>query len=184
MQTAVTTTTCLLMLVCHSVFGQESKKVQEPQYVGIISFLNSDTGELLALERQTPMVQTKAKAFGFGGAKRTMEINGEKSPNRITMGQQLIFIVRVVDVHQDPAGTIALMPFQSKNGKRANELAKVNAIGRVSLSSSISFDADVSRYGESSLKIKLTTNIPAGEYCIRHVDSPRFFCFGIDRLKK
>jgi hypothetical protein len=68
---------CVLLILCNAVFGQEVKKVQEPEYLGIFFLLDSSTGNLVPLERQTAESKVKVKAMGFGGAKSTIEIKGE-----------------------------------------------------------------------------------------------------------
>lgn len=39
MKRSIALAVCVLFILCHAVFGQEAKKVQEPEYLGIFSCL-------------------------------------------------------------------------------------------------------------------------------------------------
>jgi hypothetical protein len=56
----------ILMLTTLPLFtlaAQETKKVQEPEYIGVVFSLDS-TGALTPLERQQANYQSKVRAFG------------------------------------------------------------------------------------------------------------------------
>ena len=49
-----------------TLVAQDAKKAQEPEYIGIVFYLDP-AGPLSPLERQQPNFQTKVKALGYGG---------------------------------------------------------------------------------------------------------------------
>jgi len=174
-------TTCLLLIFCHAALGQEVKKVQEPEYLGVFFLLDSSTGNLVPLERQTPV--SKTKAAGLDGWQRTLEIKGEKSPVRYKEGHTIEFVVLVSSQQIDPQGIIQFFSLESKNGKRQLVTVKTNSMGTsvksVTTERAVPFNA--AKYGTSSFKITPAQNLPPGEYTLSAPGVNDGFCFGIDR---
>jgi hypothetical protein len=170
----------LLLTFCYPVFGQDAKKVQEPEYLGVFFLLESSTGNLVPLERQTPEIKTKAA--GIDGWKRTVEIRGDKSPVRFKEGQKLEFVVLVSSQQTDPQGILRLFSLESTKGKRQMVLAKTNSMGTstktVMSEKAVPFNA--TKYGTSSFKITPAQNLPPGEYLLDAPGTHDEFCFGID----
>ncbi len=80
MKRSLTSAACLLVILCHGVVGQEPKKVQEPEYLGTFFLVDSDTGNLIPLERLPGETKVKVKAMGFGGGEGSIEFKGENLP--------------------------------------------------------------------------------------------------------
>jgi hypothetical protein len=77
-----------------TLVAQDQKKVQEPEYIGVVFYLDS-TGALSPMERQQPNVQTKIIGLGYGGAKTSTIFKGSKSAVRFKSGQDIRFVVRL-----------------------------------------------------------------------------------------
>jgi hypothetical protein len=171
---------CLLLIFCNVVFGQEIKKVQEPEYLGTFFLLDSSTGTLVPLERQTPQIKTKAS--GLDGWKRTIEIKGERSPVRFKEGQTLEFVVLAPSQQTDPQGSYQFFSLESKGGKRQLLITKTNSLGTsvktVMNEKAVPFNA--TKYGTSSFKISPAQNLAPGEYTLGTPNTNDGFCFGID----
>lgn len=180
MKLNLASTACLLLIFCHAAFGQEVKKVQEPEYLGVFFLLDSSTGNLVPLERQTPV--SKTKAAGLDGMKSTIEIKGEKSPIRFKEGQKLEFVVLVSSQQTDPQGILQFFSLESKNGKRQLLIAKRSSMGTTVKTTAneraVPFNA--TKYGTSSFKITSAQNLPPGEYTLGAPGNNDGFCFGID----
>ena len=173
---------CVLFLFAHNISAQETKKVQEPEYIGVFAFLDPGTSNLQDLERQTPEAKVKVKAFGYGGAESSMQIKGDRSPIRFKTNQKLEFIVRTASQQIDPMSLIQLFSFTPNKGMRRLMMAKVGSIGMsskaVTNQSAISFN--VAKYGDSSFKVVPANTLSPGEYCLSTSTSTDAFCFGID----
>ena len=173
---------CGIFLFSFSIMAQETKKPQEPEFTGVVYFLDLATGKLIDLERQLPVAKTKVKAFGYGGMNISMEMDGERSPVRFKPEQKLSFIVRVADPREDPNGTFGISSYESKKGKRIKGIVKIKPLGLGTSTPTATQMLDVrfSKYGESSMKMEILSQFVPGEYCIGHVTSKANFCFGID----
>lgn len=157
-----------------------SNKVKEPEYNDIFVLLDTASGNLTDLERQT--LKVKVHPHGFGGAESDLDLKGGKSPIRFKKGETLEFIVRVSSPQTDPHGYILLYSLESKKNQRALEVAKAGYAGIGSKTvldkSAIAFTA--TRYGVSSFKIKAIQDLPPGEYLLLTKDAKDGFAFGID----
>jgi hypothetical protein len=169
--------TCLLFVLCQVAVGQEAKKVQEPDYLGVFFSLDSNTGNLSPLERQTPEAKWKS---GLGGVESSLEFKGERSPVRFKQGQRLEFVVLVSSQQMDPQGLVQFLSLEAKKGKRRLVTGKSALFGgKTSISEkAIAFNA--AKYGTSSFKITPAQNLPPGEYTLSQPDTDDGFCFGID----
>lgn len=168
--------------LCCTALGQEIKKVQEPEYLGIFFLLEPSTGNLIPLERQTAESKVKVKAMGFGGGESSLEIKGEKSPVRFKEGQKLEFVVLVSSQQIDPQGIIQFFSLESKKGKRRLMLAKASSMGMSgkSVMSERAIPFNAAKYGTSSFKISPAQDLPPGEYTLGAPGNNDGFCFGID----
>ena len=182
MKLSLACVTCFLLILCHAVLGQDVKKVQEPEYLGIFFLLDASTGNLIPLERQTPQYNLKAKAMGLGGVKSLLEIKGEKSPIRFKEGQQLEFVVLIPSQQTDPQGILQFFSLESLKGKRQLILAKegLTSAGPKSVVSSKAVPFNAAKYGTSSFKITSAQNLSPGEYVLSTTSTNDGFCFGID----
>jgi hypothetical protein len=173
---------CLLFILCHAGLGQEAQKVQEPEYLGIFFLLDSNTGNLSPLERQTAESKMKVKAMGFGGGESSIEFKGEKSSVRFKEGQKLEFVVLVSSQQIDPQSIIQFFSLEPKKGKRRLVIAKASSMGMsgksVMSERAVAFNA--AKYGTSSFRVTPTENLPPGEYTLSGPGTNDGFCFGID----
>src|SRR5215831_488758 len=76
--------------------------VKEPEYNDVFFLLDTASGNLIYLERQT--LNVKVHGHGFGGAESDLVLKGDKSPIHFKKGQDLEFIVRVSSQATDPQG--------------------------------------------------------------------------------
>lgn len=169
--------------VClNHAFAQNVAKVQEPEFIGVFWYLEPQTGNLTALERQTPETKFKVKALGFGGAESNIRISGEQSPIRFKSNQSLQFVVRVSSQQTDPVSIIQFFRFEPKKGMRQLQMMKVGSMGVGSKSTmnsnAISFNA--AKYGDSSFRVVPANALLPGEYCLSGPGSADGFCFGVD----
>lgn len=182
MVTQITRSVVSVLLLLSFVVAQEPQKAQEPEYLGIFYLLDSLTGNLVPLERQTPDYKMKVKAMGFGGGESLLEFKGEKSPMRFKEGQKLEFVVLVSSQQIDPQSIVQFFALQPKSGKRRLSIAKASSMGMSGKSTmnekAVSFNA--AKYGTSSFKITPAQNLPPGEYAISTTSANDGFCFGID----
>ncbi|MGI8883905.1 MAG: hypothetical protein ACR2IA_06645 [Pyrinomonadaceae bacterium] len=162
--------------------AQEAVKVQEPEYLGVFAFLDSITGKLSELERQTPENKIKVKAMGYGGGEGFLQIKGEQSPVRFKTNQKLEFVVLVSSQHSDPMSLIQFFSFEPKKGMRRLMMTKVGSMGMssktVTNQNATSFNA--AKYGASSFKIIPAASLQSGEYCLSTANTANAFCFGVD----
>lgn len=174
-----------VLVFCQTAIAQETKKIVEPEYLGIVALIDSAIGNLILLERKTPEQKIKVKAMGFAGGEGYLQIEGEQSPIRFKTDQKLEFVVRVSSQQIDPVSSIQFFRFESKKGKRRMILVKVGAMAISSKStasqSAVSFDA--AKYGESSFRFSAASPLLPGEYCLSAAGTNDAFCFGIDQIQ-
>lgn len=170
------------LILCSPALAQETTPVQEPEYLGTFFALDSASGRLTPLERQSALHKIRTKAFGFGGAKGWYELKGEKSPVRFTGQQVPEFVVLVSSQQIDPQGVFKLYAWVVKKGARQLPIDKAGSMGLSGKSlianSEVPFDA--TKYGKSSFKIKPGRQLAPGEYTLTGPDNKDRFCFGID----
>jgi hypothetical protein len=173
----------LLMLVALPVLtliGQEVKKVQEPEYIGIVFSLDS-TGTLIPLERQQANYQTKEKGLGYGGVQTSSFFKGSKSSVRFKAGQDIQFVVRPSSTAIEPDTIVKLHVLKVTKNQRLIVLAKTDAMGYGSKSTAGQslLALNFARYGAVSLKFSPATPLNPGEYVIT-AGGQTGFLFGID----
>ena len=88
-----------------TLVGQEIKKVQEPEYIGVV-FALDPAGALTPLERQQPNTQTKVIGLGYGGAKTSIIFKGTASLVRFKAGQDIQFVVRLNTAGIEPESLV------------------------------------------------------------------------------
>lgn len=171
--------------------GQLDKKVQEPEFLGTFFLIDSTTGNLIPLERQTPAQNAKIKGFGLGGVEMSMIISGDKSPVRFKEGQKLNFVVLSSSQQIDPQGLVHLFSLDSAKAERHFQVAKVGFSGGGDKSQASAIQFNASKYGISSFMITPAEDLVQGEYLLSGAFSSASFgglsgpsndgfCFGID----
>jgi hypothetical protein len=174
---------CLLILfMSQSLIAQETKYVPETEYIGLFAALDSSSGKLIDLERQTPEDKIKIKAMGFGGGEGFIQMKGETSPIRFKALQKIEFVVRVSSQQIDPISIIQFFRMESKKGVRRLSISKVGvmAVGSKSTANQNAISFNAAKYGESSFRIVPASLLLPGEYCLSGPGNKDGFCFGID----
>jgi hypothetical protein len=162
--------------------AQNSKAVREPEYLGNFFWLDSASGNLNPLERQTPMHKIKVKAMGYGGGEGYFEVPGETSPVRFKEGQNLEFVVLVATQQSDPQEIIRLFSWRGERGVRRLTIDKAGSMGLSSkyLMNQSQVPLNATKYGKSSFKVASTEVLPPGEYTLSAPGTEDRFCFGVD----
>jgi hypothetical protein len=174
--------TSLFLPLC-PLKAQQAAPLPEPEYAATVYWLDSAANKLVPLERKQLNAAAKAKAFGFGGIKATMEVTGPKSQVRFPVGQKLEFVVRAPQ-DLDPQTLAEIVTLTVKKNHR--ELTYVESKGVFGLkgakgqgdASNQPFEAV--KYGQSSIKITPAAPLNPGEYAIRAPNQAIVFCFGVD----
>jgi hypothetical protein len=161
-------------LLCSVVAAQENTG-SEPEYIGVIHYLNS-SGMLLPLDRQMARSKAGFKALGLGGAKITIELEGEKASLRILPNQKMNFVVQLPN-GVDPR-RIQLYSFSVRGNKRQLEIRSedIPREGRTI----IPIRLNISRYGQNSYKLAPVSDLSAGEYGFMGGGTTEVFCFGVE----
>jgi len=162
--------------------GSNTRAVREPEYLGNFFSLDSATGTLSPLERQTPMHKIKVKAMGYGGGEGYFEVQGETSPIRFKEGQNIEFVVLVATQQSDPQEIIKLFSWRGEKGVRRLTIDKAGSMGLSSkfLLNQSQVALNATKYGKSSFKVAPTEVLPPGEYTLSAPGTEDRFCFGID----
>ncbi len=160
-----------------ALLSQDTLKVQEPEYLGIVSVLDS-SGALRPLERQKLKHQTKLNVAGF---KASLVVSGSRSPVRFPADQTLEFIVKLDTGGYDPFEILRLYPLVPAKDNRQFLVMKTRAMGFSARVNDALIAFNIARYGNESYRIVPIDPLPPGEYAI---DSGTLtFCFGIDATK-
>jgi hypothetical protein len=151
----------------NSPLAAQDKKIAEPETIGVLYYIDSVAGSLVPLERQVAKTRSGIRAL-------SAQINDEKSPVRLT-SQTPEFVVRLA-AGVDPT-KFKLTPFTKTKGKRELKLATLAGVKHFEL------PCEVTKFGESSYKIKAAKELVIGEYGFSANDSNEVFAFGIDLSK-
>lgn len=156
-----------LVLSFSTVAFAQKEKAFESQYASVFYYLRA-SGEAVELERQIANMVPK-------GAKTLYVIPGEKSPVRLSAGEEMQFVVRVTEDFDKATSTLQLFRFEMQHGVRQmllkNEDIRSNR-------ATLSLRAE--RYGSSSLKVAPFQKLAPGEYCLSRSTISQGFCFGVD----
>jgi hypothetical protein len=178
-------TVALLLLSAFSLLpltAQNAQKVQEPEYIGAVFSLDP-SGTLTPLEKQQPNIQSKVKAFGYGGAQTSTVYRGARSPIRFKAGQDIQFVFRAGTFGVDPESLIKLTVLNVSRDQRSVVMAKVGSMGFGGVKSSNGEGQQAlnfSKYGEGSYKVSPAQPLAPGEYAFTPAASQSAFLFGID----
>jgi len=161
--------------------AQDTETVQEPEYVGIV-FVLDPAGTLSPLERQQENIQTKVRAFGYGGAQSPSVFRGPKSHVRFKTGQNIEFVVRLNISGIEPDRLVKLNILMVSKDQCEIIMAKVGSVGMISKSTTGESlcTLNFAKYGEQSLKFAPSVSLEPGEYAITSMDGQSGFLFGID----
>ena len=139
--------------------GKPEAKPSDPELLGAVYFLDPGDQSLKPLPKEPAKVV--AKASGFRGNKRFIQIPGSASTFRLKSGQDLVFVIKCTDPEN-----YELYPFEGKKDKRETLVAK--ATTGTFLKTSVerldnTIKMDVSKYGEMSYRFVVKAPEP-GEY--------------------
>jgi hypothetical protein len=171
----------LALLPLLRLVSQETKKVQEPEYIGVVFSLDP-SGALSPLERQPLNVKMKVKAMGYGGGEKSIVFNGSASPVRFKAGQDIRFVVRLDFPGIDPEGLIKLDALKVSKDQREIVIVKVGPMGTSSKSTNgeSMVPLNAIKYGEQSFEFSPAGPLAPGEYAIGTKGGQDGFLFGID----
>ena len=164
-------------LVLAALIGIAAAQVElpEPDYVGNIVAVQNGQG--VPLEKQRASNRARG---GFVRARAANEVDGAKSPVRLTSGRMQL-IVRAETNQVDPAQVVSVFRLDT-NARRDVRLIETGSQGVFAARSMdiefLSFTSE--RYGESSYLITLE-GVGSGEYAVT-LDGSRdvFNMFGVD----
>ncbi len=109
---------CLLLSSIFLVAQNTASDYPVPEYSNEICLLKKDsTTTLLRLEKGSSKQEMKVKMMGMGGMDQGYEMDGEKSPVRLTRGNNLVFIF-----YNGEAGGAA------KSSPQADSMMKANGM--------------------------------------------------------
>lgn len=144
--------------------------VPEPEFVNTVVFVKDDQSSE-QLEKQFPFSKNRESVGGYvtrlaASYHTTLEVKGNVSPVRLPFGENLRFIIHVVDNSVDPSTFIKVMKMDVTSKTRRIEVAKTNVLGTSKSGeiSTITFNAE--KYGQNSYLITINQSLYAGEYAI------------------
>jgi len=162
-------------------FGQ-TIKIDEPEFSGVMVYVNDSIGTGIKLEQQVSSTKTKSNGAAFipvvglaaGKAKAKGVVKGCCSPVIIDRKTDVQFIVKVKDNSVDPITVINIFKLTKEKDTRVIEVGSASAIGGAK-SMDIAFLQFLGKkYGTSSYLIKIE-NIESGEYAITLADRRDLF---------
>ncbi len=148
-------------------------KITEPEFTGIILYVNDTIGEGVRLEHQTATFLTELNEsvydpnIGQTNTTATSKniVNGNSSPIKIANRDKIQLIVKVANNNVDPVSTINIFKLKSENDRRTLELVSAKASGG-SVPANIQYiPFSAKKYGTSSYLIEIR-NIEQGEYAM------------------
>jgi hypothetical protein len=168
--------------------GQQAPKVQEPEYIGVIFYLDPSNA-LSPLERQKTKMEVKTKAWGYGGMKMGNAYKGSQSPVRFKAGQDIQFIVRGrVASHggmepPPPETLVSLKALKVSKDERMSAVMEMKVMGFGSKAQDTSRPLVFTNYGEQSYRVSPAEPLEPGEYVMSWgagLGGNGDFLFGID----
>jgi hypothetical protein len=156
-------TTILIAQICYS----QNVKISEPEFSGVIVFVNDSTGSGLPLEMTKIVLKTKGSASlfitGIGKATTKATVKGKTSTVKVKQKNTLQFVYRGSDNTVNPADVIQLIRFTVKGNNRESELASSGTFTGSS-SGDIGFVPFTAKKYKTSSYLVTITNLAVGEY--------------------
>jgi hypothetical protein len=165
------------VLLTYAIGAAQQSNPSDPEYIGVVYYLDA-SAKLASLDRQVPGPRASIKAFGFGGAKSVVELNGERASLRVPSNEDQNFVVELAS-GVDPR-EFTLYPLVVRNGERELVISSGSLFGQHIL---FPIQINISRYGARAYKISPTSKLAEGEYAFLAEGSTEVFCFGVDRKK-
>jgi len=141
--------------------------VAEPESIGVVFYLDPESRAM----KELPLEEWKAQGHsGWMTVTGSLVVRGETSSFHVSQNYPTEFVFRIGNPE-----AIKLYRFTQKGEKR--EFVAVTAKGR-SRQTDPGIPVDVTKYGESSYKLKPRSPLGPGEYAI--VTAEKVYSFGVD----
>jgi len=161
-------------------FGQ-TIKIDEPEFSGVMLYVNDSIGLGIKLEQQASSTKAKSNGAAFipvvGLAAKTKAkgvVKGCCSPVRINKKVDVQFIIKVKDNSVDPTTIINIFKLTKEKDTRVIEVGSASVVGGVKSMEIAFLQFSGRKYGENSYLIKID-NIESGEYAITLPDRRDLF---------
>lgn len=176
--------TAAMMLLTLGV--QAQVKVAEPEFIGQVAMLTSDsTSVLLTKEKSTMKTSTSKLGFlpipGAGlldKSKTKMVLQGNSAHNTFKSGD-IRFLLRVEKQELDPTTYLRIVKFDVKKKTRESVIAQMGLIQGFSFDMNSSEHFEVKKYGDNSLLVTLK-GLEPGQYGITFTGLMEASTFGIE----
>jgi hypothetical protein len=156
-------TTIFVVQACYS----QNVKITEPEFSGVILYVNDSIGSGLPLETTKIVLKTKGSASlyitGIGKARTKASVKGKTSTVKIKQKSTMQFVYRGSDNTVNPADVIQLIRFTVKGNNRESELASTGTFTGSS-SGDIGFVQFTAKKYKISSYLVTITNLAMGEY--------------------
>ncbi|MDR2916259.1 MAG: hypothetical protein LBV74_15780 [Tannerella sp.] len=161
-----------LFFSIETVFSQDVK-IAEPEFIGVVLYVNDTIGTGVKLEQQTAFVTTKSNAASYvpfarvvaGKAKSKNAVNGSSSPVKIDKREKIRFIIKAANNSTDPTTIINIFKLTREKDQRTIELASAGTFGGVKTGDIEYIPFNGKKYGNSSYLIEIDA-MEQGEYAI------------------
>jgi hypothetical protein len=182
--------TALILCLITAAWARDGNKPVEPPVPSVLYYLDS-SGQLVPLEHRIVRVKHKIHTKGFAGFTSIYQVEGEKSPLRLSAGGIPEFVVRLAS-RVDPLESVQFYRFDGVNGSRILPVENTDALGIVIriLPNPATIDFNAVQYGSFSFKLIPIHPLEPGEYCfvVALVNKPARqssgSCLGIDTGSK
>lgn len=162
-------------------FAQEQSSPIEPPYVGNFAAIDISSGTVVALTRETPVLERRIRGFR---ARYLLQLRGGICPTRLSQDAQWIVRVSSEAIEQaiDPRDFINFYSLSRRGDTRHVHLYDVRRLGTQVIASAgtaaVPFTAI--RHGADSFRIASMGPLPPGEYFLRLGGEGDSYCFGVD----
>ena len=182
---AMTTAAAALIVVWGAAQARaaEAGKLPEPQYASTVYWIDGAGAKLATLDRQRMVPVAKSKAFGYGGMKSTLQVEGPMSSVRFAAGQKVDFVFQLPG-NLDPQTVAEIVPLDAKKDHRemiymeSKGLFGMGGVKAGSEQGDLPFET--AKYSETSIKISPASPLQAGRICRAAHEVSGCFCFGVD----
>ena len=161
-------TICLILFVwLHTLAAQtktaDTNQPPDPKFINHVYYYVGDS--LSDLEQATARMVNKTKAFGYGGSETDYEIEGEKSPRRVSTKNEIRFVVKMGTGMMDPSMMIRLYRLRSAKNKREAVLdSQGGYYGKSKKAGDSEITFNIQKSGSDIFIITPSSTLSSGEY--------------------
>jgi hypothetical protein len=175
----------LAVMMLSFACAQAQVTVQEPEFIGQVRILTSDSTSVL-LPKEKSVMKTKSTHFGMipiPGAglldktKTNMVLQGKESAVTVPAGT-IRFIMRVEKTDVDPSTYLRIVKFDQKKKTRETTIAQMGLLQGFSMDMNSSDTFEVQKYGENCLLFTLR-DVQVGQYGISFTALMESSTFGV-----